>query len=378
VTQQQWGGAPYGRQSPYGSQPPAGWGGQGFGQPSYSAYGAPGQGRQPGQRATNPPGGFGGPQPGVPHYGPAIQPPRKRSPLMSLLLGLIAMSVLAIVAMVLVNVFSGSSDTAYQNDDYQVPPPDAAPPEIPLPTTYAEAEDWLVNNTFYSQTAPIPVRCDNPPINVANSSDADLETHFNNQVECLMRVWNPPVTGAGFVLPRPSVTIYGEEITTKCGESGVNAFYCSADQQIYFSNLLPQAVTIVQTNQWAAEVVMAHEFGHAIQGRTGLLISAHALAQNAESERESNQLIRRLETQADCLAGMYMRSVSRSMGIQQSDLEGIEETFAAVGDDTITGDPGIEGNHGLARSRVFWGTTGLATSDIGRCNTFTAPASQVR
>jgi predicted metalloprotease len=73
-----------------------------------------------------------------------------------------------------------------------------------------------------------------------------------------------------------------------------------------------------------------------------------------------------------------MRSVSRSLGVQQSDLSGIQDTFVAVGDDTITGDPNIEGNHGLAQTRKFWGTTGLGTSDIGRCNTFTAPASQVR
>ncbi|GAA3717602.1 hypothetical protein GCM10022204_41890 [Microlunatus aurantiacus] len=369
MTQQQW-GAPSG-QRPYGNQPPPGWGGQGFGQPAY------GFGGQSPQR-QNPPGGFGGPQPGVPHYGPPTQRPRKRSPLMSLLLGLVSLSLLAIVGLVLVNALTSSSDTAYQNDNYQVPPPDSTPPEIPLPKTYGEAEDLLVNNRFYAQTAPIPVRCDNPPINVANASDSDLETHFNGQVECLMRVWDPPVTAAEFLLPRPSVTIYGEKITTKCGESGVNAFYCSADQQIYFSNLLPQAVPIVRTNKWAADVVMAHEFGHALQGRTGLLISAHALAQNAGSERESNQLIRRLETQADCFAGVYMRSVSRSLGVQQSDLRGIQDTFVAVGDDTITGEPNVEGNHGLARTREFWGTTGLGTSDIGRCNTFTAPANQVR
>ena len=319
MTQQQWGAGPYG-QRPQGSQPPPGWGGQGFNQPAYGAYGAP---TAQAPRQQYPPGGFGGPQPGVPAYGPPVQPPRNRSPLMSLLLGLVALCVLAIVGLVLVTAFSGTSDSAYQNDNYQVPPPDTAPPEIPVPTTYGEAQDWLVNNKLYAQSAPIPVRCDNPPINIERASDATLEAHFNNQVECLMRVWNPPVTAASFVLPRPSVTIYGESITTKCGKSGVNAFYCSADQQIYFSNLLPQAVTIVKTNKWAADVVMAHEFGHAIQGRTGLLVSAHALAQNSDSEGESNQYIRRLEQQADCFSGIYLRSVSRSMGIQQSDLRGI-------------------------------------------------------
>ena len=48
----------------------------------------------------------------------------------------------------------------------------------------------------------------------------------------------------------------------------------------------------------------------------------------------------------------------------------------AVGDDTMTGEPDVEGNHGLARSRVFWGSAGLGNSDIGTCNTFSAPAGR--
>ena len=31
-------------------------------------------------------------------------------------------------------------------------------------------------------------------------------------------------------------------------------------------------------------------------------------------------MLRRLETQADCFSGQFMRSVSQSLGIQQSDL----------------------------------------------------------
>ena len=41
-----------------------------------------------------------------------------------------------------------------------------------------------------------------------------------------------------------------------------------------------------------------------------------------------------------------------------------------MGDDTVTGEPDVEGNHGLARSRVYWGITGLGNSAIGNCNTF--------
>src|SRR6185436_19937303 len=137
------------------------------------------------------------------------------------------------------------------------------------------------------------------------ATDAQLKAHFEGLMECLMRVWQPPVTAANWTLVRPSVTIYGEKITTKCGESGINAFYCSADQQVYYSNQLRTVLESASENKWTADVVMAHEFGHAIQGRTGILISAHALGQNSGDKATDLQYTRRLETQADCFSGMF-------------------------------------------------------------------------
>ena len=324
--------------------------------------------------------GFGGRHAGLPQYGPAPQVPRppERNPLKRVLLGLIALCVLAIVGLVIASVVGSDSQAAYQNDDFTVPPPDTAPPPIPRPQTQQEAEDFLLRNPFYDQTAPIPVRCDSRPINVATATDEQLDAHFNGLMECLVRVWQPPVTHAGFEIVRPTVTIYGAKITTKCGTSDVNAFYCSADQQVYFSNQLADYVQIVAQDKWAADVVMAHEFGHALQGRTGILISSAAMGQLSDDKSTELLYSRRSETQADCFSGMFMRAVSRSLGIQQSDVAGIIATYRAVGDDTLTQNSDVEGSHGLAVSRVYWGNTGLGTSDVGKCNTFSAPASQVR
>jgi len=325
-------------------------------------------------------GGFGGGHAGLAQYGPAPQIPRPpaRNPLKLVLLGLIALCVLAIAGLVVASVVGTDSQAAYQNDDFTVPPPDTAPPPIPRPQTQQEAENFLLHNPFYDQTAPIPVRCNSKPINVATATDEQLDAHFNGLMECLVRVWQPPVTHAGFEIVRPTVTIYGAKITTKCGTSDVNAFYCSADQQVYFSNQLADYVQIVAQDKWAADVVMAHEFGHALQGRTGILISSAAMGQLSDDKSTELLYSRRSETQADCFSGMFMRAVSRSLGIQQSDVAGIIATYRAVGDDTLTQNSDVEGSHGLAVSRVYWGNTGLGTSDVGSCNTFSAPASQVR
>ena len=291
---------------------------------------------------------------------------------------LIGISLLALAGLVMSGLTSGQTEVAYQNDDYRVPPPDRNPPPLPLPETYEQATALITRNPMYDQMAPLPVRCNSQPINVRTASDDQLKEHFEGLMECLVRFWEPPVTSAGFIIVRPTVTVYGNEMTTKCGKSGVNAFYCSADQQVYYSNRLPDAVPIVRRDKWAADIVMAHEFGHSLQARTGILISSHALGANANDESVELQYSRRLETQADCFSGMFIRGVSQSLGVQESDLEGIQQTYIAVGDDTLTGKPNIVGNHGRAKSRKYWGDTGLNTSQVGECNTFVASPALVR
>jgi uncharacterized protein len=297
-----------------------------------------------------------------------------------MLLGvIIIVTLVAIAGLAIVGLTpEDSSTTAYQNDDYRVPPPDANPPPIPLPQTYGEAEEWITKSPFYDQTVPAPVRCNSQPINVATASDAQLKAHFEGLIECLVRVWEPPVTNAGYIIVRPTVTIYGEELTTKCGRTGINAFYCTADQQVYYSRLLPQALPTVRRDKWTADIVMAHEFGHALQGRTGILVSAHALGQESGQKSTELQYTRRLETQADCFSGMFIRAASESMGVQQQDLPGILNIYVAIGDDSLSGDPNIVGNHGLGRSREYWGNMGLETNAVGNCNTFIVPSRLVR
>ena len=94
---------------------------------------------------------------------------------------------------------SGSSTAAYQNEDYRVPPPDTNPPDLSrYPRRTSKPSSGSRTVTLYSQTTPVPVRCSSQPINVATASDAQLKSHFEGLMECLVRVWEPPITSAGF------------------------------------------------------------------------------------------------------------------------------------------------------------------------------------
>ncbi len=331
------------------------------------------------------PGAFPPPQ-GAPYGPPRSQPPplpptaRKRSPLAVILLAFAGVVVLLGVGVALLGR-GGSSvagGPAYQNESYTPPPADLNPPALPVPETVSQAKELLTNNKLYAQTAPRPIRCDVPEINLMTADNATLKKHMEDVMACLMREWIVPVEKAGYQLPRPSVTVYDTPITTKCGKLPMpNAVYCGADQQVYYAKNLPTVVPAsIRNSRFVVETIMAHEFGHAIQARTAILISATYFEKNASSTAAANELSRRTELQADCFAGIFLGSVSQSAGMDQQELNNALALFEAIGDDKLSGKD--EGGHGSSASRRYWGEMGLASTQIGACNTYVAEPSAVR
>lgn len=357
---------------------------------------APGQ--QPYQQAPYPQPGYQQPgyqqQPGYPvqprGYGqPGMinQPPRRRSPLLGLLGGLAFVMIAGFFVIALFNYLSPgvpetptvpSTEPTY-GTNVQVPEPDRNPPALPSPKTYDQATTWMKNNAIYAQSVPVPTACKLDKIDVSTASKSELETHLNKLTACLWTVWNPPITSADFQLPRPTVTVYGKSITNACGQSDShNAFYCSADQQIYYAQDLYEILPRSLRNQpFVAESVLAHEFGHAIQARTGILISEGAW-QEKSTDTKAAEFSRRTETQADCFGGLFIHAVEQASGMTQTDLTNIKQLATSIGDDTLSGDPNIVGDHGLSKSRAYWWTQGLGNASVGTCNTFTASSDKVR
>lgn len=261
----------------------------------------------------------------------------------------------------------------------EVPAPDYDPPAIPQPQTYDQATRWLVDNSVYDQTIAVPTGCTVPEVNITTASAAVLTEHLNDLTACLVRVWQQPLAQAGYQLPRPPVTVYTEPITTGCGAiDEVNAVYCAADQRIYYAKPLYQVFPKAQQRaRFVAEMVIAHEFGHTIQARTGILVSSMAWEQES-STREANVFSRRLETQADCLSGMFTTAVADASGLSATELANLQKVAYALGDDVLTGQAGYEGNHGSGKARQRWFTAGQQSDDLATCNTYSVPASQVR
>lgn len=313
---------------------------------------------------------------------PTLQQPQRRGGAGKLILAAVGIVVLLGFGIAIINALSGGGSTAggYVNESYTPPAPDLNPPPLPKITTYDQANQTVTSDAIYDQTVPQPVKCDVSSIDLTTASPDALETYMTSIVGCLMAVWHDPVAQAGYELPRPPVIIYSKPITSGCGKLETqNAVYCGADQKIYYATDLPSILPPdLRKARFVVEMVMAHEFGHAIQARTGIMVSFSGLEANASTKAEANEWSRRGEQQADCFAGLFIRAVSKSAGLTQADLDNVAATARAVADDTLSGKANIDGNHGLADSRQYWTQLGLASTTIKACNTFVAPSEAVR
>lgn len=270
--------------------------------------------------------------------------------------------------------------TPYVNERYTPPPADMNPPAIPGPRDLASAGRLTVQNPLYDQAIPVPTRCQLAPIDGLTASRVQLEGHLNQLMGCLMAVWESPVEAAGFTMPRPPVVVYNSPVKTACGTfEEVNAAYCSGDQRVYYAQPLLRAFPpSIRTSPYAVEMIVAHEFGHAIQARTAILASEKRLEQRAASEAAALELSRRTEVQADCLAGQFVRSVAQSQALAAPQLDALGTFTYNLGDDVLSGRPGFSEGHGLGASRQDWFERGLASDAVAACNSFAAPSGQVR
>jgi len=128
---------------------------------------------------------------------------------------------------------------------------------------------------------------------------------------------------------------------------------------------------------FAAAYVIAHEVGHHVQQQLGIMDKIAAY-QNRMSQREYNQLMVRLELQADFLAGVWAHHAHKMSNIlEEGDIEEALGAASAVGDDRIqkqTAGRVVPDafTHGTSEQRMRWFTKGLKTGDLNQGDTFSA------
>ena len=164
-------------------------------------------------------------------------------------------------------------------------------------------------------------------------------------------------------------------------------FYCPDDGQgvptIYwplqslFS--LPSGQSLTSFGPFAEAAGIAHEFGHHMQDVAGFLQSYKQNESNDANNGDNTDAAlwsQDIELQADCLAGVWMRSQWDANVVTQADLNSAADLFNSLGDDSLNPlsvtNPQA-GAHGDSAQRVHWLNVGLQTGSPGQCYTWNEP-----
>ncbi|GAA2616203.1 neutral zinc metallopeptidase [Actinomadura fulvescens] len=306
------------------------------------------------------------PAQGVPppyHYQPPRHPERRTAGgLVVGLLGVIAaLGVLAIVGFSVVSSLAGGDGDGFGR-------PGTRGGE---PVTRATATD----NRLYRTGALTPVRCQVPRI---LPGVASMDRFMNALSSCLDASWSRQFAKAELPFTPPKRVFWSGSGRSPCGtypSPGASAFYCPANNTMYVGlrHIVETSGGEPLSHFAVFARVIAHEYGHHVQDRSGILLYGHQ-----EMERSGiagrNAASRRIELQAQCFAGAFLGAERLTIGMTR------EQYVAMIVDVQGRGDerqPVDRRDHGSGHNYAGWVAKGFRGRQLAVCNTWTAPASSV-
>ncbi|MGY4099695.1 neutral zinc metallopeptidase [Nocardia sp. R16R-3T] len=230
----------------------------------------------------------------------------------------------------------------------------------------AVQEPPLTANTLHAELRLSPLRCQLPPIEM---SAAGQRQFVQTELDCLTKAWDPPLRAAGMSLASLRLVVV-DNVTTGCSKQVQPtdpAFYCGGT--VYWPTDDPiHRGWGSQLAQYLTFVVM-HEYGHHLQSSAGILRTADRDIDSAgEKSPLGLELSRRIELQAQCLAGV-MLGAAQAGGML---------TAAEVADMIdIQSDTDEDPTHGTGVNSRRWVESGYRGTTTSSCNTWAAPIDEV-
>ncbi|HLA67083.1 MAG TPA: neutral zinc metallopeptidase [Acidimicrobiia bacterium] len=192
---------------------------------------------------------------------------------------------------------------------------------------------------------------------IENATIADLQTYWSAEMPREWGIDFQPLADLG-----PYYVSQGDQ--PRCGgpmqrrEYEENAFYCGADDTIQWDAEGLMAPLFQQFGDFTVALVLAHEWGHAIQNRYGF--------------DEVNQPTIISELQADCFAGAWTGHIANDesdvLRLEPGDLEEAMAGFLLIGDG-LGNAPGGPDAHGGSFDRLNAFFDGF-TDGVPRCATY--------
>ncbi|WP_433422210.1 neutral zinc metallopeptidase [Microtetraspora malaysiensis] len=188
--------------------------------------------------------------------------------------------------------------------------------------------------------------------------------YLDHLMDCLNLSWGEEFAQAKLPFGKPKVRFITGAARTGCGRypAGYAAgMYCQVDKTMW---ILIDKHQLKDPSEFELFAVIAHEYGHYVQDRAGILPAADRATRKA-NKATAYAWTRRIELQAACFSGAFIGSVWHSLGRDQFDWDDLLER--------TLGDP----LHGKAKNIRYWLKRGWNGNAPAVCNTFSAPASKV-
>lgn len=212
------------------------------------------------------------------------------------------------------------------------------------------------------------------------SAQEEQAAEFSSRVLATTeQVWEqifPQQVGRDYTAPK--LVLYSDVTQSPCGgaSGATGPFYCPADRKAYLDTAFFATLSrqLGAKGDFAAAYVIAHEVAHHVQNELGILGQVEQ-ARRQSSQIEANALTVRLELQADCLSGVWARSVEGLL--EPGDIEEALNAARMIGDDHLQKRSGRVPQphtftHGTSAQRASWFAKGFKSGDINTCDTFSA------
>lgn len=187
--------------------------------------------------------------------------------------------------------------------------------------------------------------------------------------------WRQQLQASSVEYQDPKLVLFRTATQSGCGlaTSSVGPHYCPLDQTIYLDETFfdELASRLGGSNGDVAQAyVIAHESAHHLQNILGTMEKAQATQQS--NPDRANEVSIGLELQADCYAGVWMRSIAERGVLETGEISEAISALEAVGDDRIQ--EKVNGQispetwtHGSSQQRVQWFNTGFEQASLRAC-----------
>jgi len=193
-------------------------------------------------------------------------------------------------------------------------------------------------------------------------------------------VWGKIFQESGSTYRMPTLVLFSGQVQSACGYASASSgpFYCPGDEKVYIdlSFCSELKTKFGAYGDFAIAYVISHEIGHHVQNLLGILEQVNT-QRSRLSETGANQLLVRLELQADFLAGMWAHYEEGLGYLETGDIEEAMNAASSVGDDVLQ--KKYQGRvypdsftHGSAAQRRAWFSKGYQTGNFDQGDTFNA------